>query len=123
MGSCCSLLCPIRRPALSPDGISDNYSMPLVLPTTLRHIPIVCTLRPHETVQPARTRVLDWVREAVATWPSVLKGSISKDNRGHRRQINSEYLEWMHQARIIVTCNPSSWEGDFRLWEALEPEL
>ena len=25
----------------------------------------------------------------------------------------------MHSARIIVTVNPSDWEGDFRLWESL----
>ena len=25
----------------------------------------------------------------------------------------------MHNSRIIVTVNPASWEGDFRLWEAM----
>jgi len=25
----------------------------------------------------------------------------------------------MREARIVVTCNPSHWEGDFRLFEAM----
>lgn len=28
------------------------------------------------------------------------------------------YLRHLRDAKIIVTCNPSVWEGDFRLWEA-----
>jgi len=28
------------------------------------------------------------------------------------------YLRHLRDAKIIVTCNPSTWEGDFRTWEA-----
>lgn len=40
-------------------------------------------------------------------------------NKGQRREINTAYMSAMRSAKIIVTCNPSSWEGDFRLWEAM----
>ncbi|EJK73495.1 hypothetical protein THAOC_04878, partial [Thalassiosira oceanica] len=29
------------------------------------------------------------------------------------------YLEHLANSKIIVTCNPYRWEGDFRLWESL----
>ena len=29
------------------------------------------------------------------------------------------YLELLHKAQIIITCNPGTWEGDFRLWESM----
>mmetsp|Transcript_7872 Transcript_7872/g.19535 ORF Transcript_7872/g.19535 Transcript_7872/m.19535 type:complete len:606 (-) Transcript_7872:126-1943(-) len=28
------------------------------------------------------------------------------------------YLRHLRDAKIVVTCNPSNWEGDFRMWEA-----
>ena len=40
-------------------------------------------------------------------------------NRGHRKTINSEYFEWHADAKIVVTCNPSFWDGDYRLYEAM----
>ena len=40
-------------------------------------------------------------------------------NTGQRREINTGYFAALGRAKIIVTCNPSNWEGDFRLWEAL----
>ena len=32
---------------------------------------------------------------------------------------NNHYFESMYHSQIIVTVNPTNWEGDFRLWEAL----
>ena len=40
-------------------------------------------------------------------------------NTGQRREINLGYFRTLGQAKVIVTCNPSNWEGDFRLWEAM----
>lgn len=40
-------------------------------------------------------------------------------NGGHRKEINAVYFATMREARIVVTCNPSHWEGDFRLFEAM----
>jgi hypothetical protein len=33
--------------------------------------------------------------------------------------VNTKYFEILKTSKIIVTANPSNWEGDFRLWEAL----
>lgn len=78
-----------------------------------------CTLRVHET-QPARSRVVSWVSEAVEAWGlSVSGGVLGEVNTGQRREINTGYFQTLGQARVIVTCNPSNWEGDFRLWEAM----
>ena len=33
--------------------------------------------------------------------------------------VNKKYFETMYNAKIVVTVNPSDWEGDFRLWETL----
>ena len=40
-------------------------------------------------------------------------------NHGGRKEINKGYFGAMRAARIVVTCNPSHWEGDFRLFEAM----
>jgi hypothetical protein len=85
----------------------------------LRLDDISCTLRVHE-VQPARTRVAEWVTEAVADWKLTLSGGVVGElNKGQRKEINPKYFSSLRHARIVVTCNPSSWEGDFRLWEAM----
>tara|TARA_E500000178_G_scaffold246615_1_gene243223 strand:- start:9407 stop:9847 length:441 start_codon:yes stop_codon:yes gene_type:complete len=33
--------------------------------------------------------------------------------------VSIEYFKILKTSKIIVTANPSNWEGDFRLWEAL----
>lgn len=33
--------------------------------------------------------------------------------------VNKKYFDILKTSKIIVTANPSNWEGDFRLWEAL----
>ena len=80
----------------------------------LRLHDISCTLRVHE-VQPARTRVAEWVTEAVEDWKLTLSGGgVGELNKGQRKEINPKYFSSLRHARIVVTCNPSSWEGDFR---------
>ena len=80
---------------------------------------IVCTLRGSRQ-QPARLRVQDWLKEYVENRKipedKVVTGQI---NRASRTTVSKQYFELMHGAQIIVTVNPSDWEGDFRLWEAL----
>jgi hypothetical protein len=36
-----------------------------------------------------------------------------------RTVISRRYFDTLHQTEILVTVNPSEWEGDFRLWESL----
>ena len=40
-------------------------------------------------------------------------------NHAQRRTIDKAYLEHNRNAKIVVTCNPSFWDGDFRTWEAM----
>jgi spore maturation protein CgeB len=40
-------------------------------------------------------------------------------NSGKRSKISEGYFHTMHNSRIIVTCNPSKWEGDYRFMEAM----
>ncbi len=47
-------------------------------------------------------------------------GIIYDNGEGNRYGIvNRGYFDIMMRSNIIVTANPSGWEGDFRLWEAL----
>jgi len=87
---------------------------------TERKRPVVCTLRPMGRGNTdVRKAVLGWVGEAVKEWS--LKGSaVGEVDHGGRREIqNKNYLQTMREARIVVTANPTGWEGDSRTWEAL----
>ena len=37
----------------------------------------------------------------------------------HYNNVSTEYFKILKTSKIIVTANPTDWEGDFRLWEAL----
>ena len=97
---------------------SDNYTAAVVTAYEARSIDVLCTLRTHATIQPVRTRVFDWVERAVRRL-GVQGTSQVGVNRGHRKTINTEYFEWHADAKIVVTCNPSFWDGDYRLYEAM----
>ena len=45
--------------------------------------------------------------------------AVAAPDRGGRTVIDAGYLSTMRSAKIVVTCNPTGWEGDFRLFEAL----
>jgi hypothetical protein len=102
-------------------SISDNYTDGL-LRAIDRPYSIVSTLR-RNPKQPARGRVLDWLEQAVKdkrlenlTQHAII-GEVN--TAGRRGSLSGEYLDFNRNARIVVTCNPSRWEGDYRLWEAL----
>ena len=103
-------------------SVSDGY---LRVDGTLtkfseRKFDVVCTLRPIPEKQPTRTRVLEWVAEAVEKFGvPAERARVGEVNHAQRRGISDEFLEAQFSSKIIVTCNPSHWEGDFRLWEAV----
>jgi len=39
-------------------------------------------------------------------------------NDGGRNEANEEYLRTLARSKIVVTCQPDRWEGDWRTWEA-----
>jgi hypothetical protein len=69
-------------------------------------------------VDGARTRVSQWVEEYAQA--RGVKNVVGKPvNGASRPTISKDYFGSMHRAQIIVTANPSGWEGDFRLCESL----
>ena len=46
-------------------------------------------------------------------------GLIGENGKIGRNTIQEEYFEQMKNSKIIITCNPDDWEGDYRLFESL----
>jgi hypothetical protein len=82
-----------------------------------REIDILCTLRGSKQMT-TRLRVQTWVAEygQERQIPNMISSQVDKKDRVG---VSHEYFEKMYNARIIVTVNPSNWEGDFRLWESM----
>jgi len=82
-----------------------------------RDIALSCPLR-IKPGNPNRARVLKLLREMDIqgkTQIGVLNsGSMQAFNDSNMR----EYFKLLRRSRIVVTCNPSKWEGDHRTWEA-----
>jgi len=82
-----------------------------------RDLALSCTIRPHAG-HPNRPRVLDFIKKINIQG----KKQLGEFNRGSMSRFNApdmrEYFRLLRRSRIVVTCNPSQWEGDFRTWEA-----
>lgn len=97
--------------------IADAYVSSTFTRQANRDIEILCTLRPSKH-DPARSRVSQWVAEYAKA--RGVQGALDKPvNGASRTVISTGYFDSMHRAQIIVTANPSGWEGDFRLCESM----
>ena len=96
--------------------IQDNYTDGFI--QNKRHYDVVSTLR-RNPKQAARGRILDWLEEAVQTFNISRTSEVGEVNHAQRKTISRQYLDINRRAKILVTCNPSNWEGDFRTWEAM----
>jgi len=97
--------------------IADAYVSPRFYRQADRDTEILCTLRPQKR-DPNRARVSQWVAEYAQA--RGVKNVVDKQvNGASRTTVSAAYFTQMYRAQIIVTANPSSWEGDFRLCEAL----
>lgn len=82
-----------------------------------RDVALSCTIRPHKR-HPNRPMVLNFIKNMS------IQGNtqIGELNQGSMDGFNDsdmqEYFKLMKRSRIVVTCNPSRWEGDHRTWEA-----
>jgi len=95
-----------------------------------RTLDVLCSNRPTDK-QPTRARVVRWVRDFLdrdttttdgeATTKRTYRGIAGEINAAGRREINDAYFSAMRNAKIVVTANPSHWEGDFRFFEAVAP--
>ena len=81
-----------------------------------RTIDILCSNR-HTALMTAVANVVSWIHDYLEKHADV-KGIAGDVNSGGR-EINEVYFNSMRRAKIVVTCNPSHWEGDFRTFEAL----
>jgi hypothetical protein len=74
-----------------------------------RDVELVCTLR--ENVRdPTRSRVKSWVNEYAQT-RGLANFQAKEVNHASRTTVDKSYFNQMFRARIIVTANPSGWEG------------
>lgn len=75
-----------------------------------RSIDILCTLRGSKSFDPTRLRIRQWVEEyCIARGvKTCLAGEV---NHASRTVISGGYFTQMSKAKLIVTSNPSDWEG------------
>ena len=84
---------------------------------------MACLLRPgkRDTQENGpRTRVLGWASEAsrlLEAWGH--KTVIGHVTNSSRRVFDLDYLVVLRNTKVVVTVNPSRWDGDYRLWEAM----
>lgn len=97
--------------------VAEAYLKPRTLPMAQRALEIVCSLRGGDH-DPTRRRVKDYVVEYGKSRriTNIVAGEVSSASR---TTINVKYFQQMATAKIVITSNPSHWEGDFRFGEAL----
>ena len=96
---------------------SDQYHSGIFESIDERFRDVVCSLRCFDR-QPARCRILGWTKQAAKSL-NLKNTQLGEVNHGGRKEINKGYFGAMREAKIVVTCNPSHWEGDFRFFEAM----
>lgn len=88
-------------------------------PFAERDLEITCSLRGSDW-DPTRQRIKEWTEEYVrARHIPVDRVRVGEINQASRTVVSNTYFDAMYRAKIVVTVNPSHWEGDFRLAEAL----
>ncbi len=105
---------PVVFPMTYP--IAEAYIKTDFTPFHNRKMEFVCTLRggPHD---PLRQRIKEWTQQYAAA--RGVKNFIAGEvNHASRTTVDENYFHHLYNAKIIVTANPSGWEGDFRLMEA-----
>ena len=82
-----------------------------------RDLRVVSTIR-SSLKTTSSTRVVEFLKSALYEDMRLTEDeAVVGDTGGHRKTLdNSHRLD--ARARIVVTCNPSFWDGDFRLFEA-----
>ena len=74
-----------------------------------RDLEILCTLR-GSSHDPVRLRVRQWVQE-YSKARGVNKFAAKEVNFASRTVVSTDYFQQMQRSQIIVTSNPSNWEG------------
>lgn len=66
----------------------------------------------------SRMRVTDYIKTNFQAF-NIHTGLCGNPGEKGRNYIQQEYYKKMCDSKIVVTCNPEFWEGDYRLFEAL----
>ncbi|MEM7561566.1 MAG: glycosyltransferase [Pseudomonadota bacterium] len=93
-------------------GISDRK----------RDIDIAAFFDPNEDIERARNRYRATVAQTIKTrFPdrNVFAGVAGEKGPAGRNHFQTNYFDIMQRSKIVVTCNPDRWEGDYRLFESL----
>ena len=99
-----------------PYAVWDNYTHGLQLGSE-RDLRVVSTIRSSLKRQPARTRVVEFLKSILYEDMRLTEDeAVVGDTGGHRKTLDNSYFGLMRRAQIVVTCNPSFWDGDFRLF-------
>ena len=111
---------PWFRP-FSFSSLDRYYSRRGMLAHAERPLALACVLRAHTFLHfdESRSRVLTWVVRALADWGLLRQAVVGQVSDAGLAFDDAYYLETLRHARIVVTANPSDWEGDHRTWEAL----
>lgn len=59
------------------------------------------------------------IGDTLKPFDNTFVGHVGKTGPPGRNVFQAEYFEKMLNSKIVVTCNPDRWEGDYRLFEAL----
>ena len=112
--------CPLNTAPMH-FSVFDQWLVPRTVPYAHRPYDVACTLRARQDAaspsSAGRWNVVQWLRETQRTRPYRVR--VGPVLRNSDNCIDSQYLRLLHRARIVVTCQPAHWEGDYRMWESL----
>ena len=111
----------IKRPVSFPShfyplnfAIMDEF---IINENLERDIILSCTLRTH-LGRFNRERVLNLIKGMNIKGKTQI-GELNKEGaRGFNAPLMRDYWKLLRRSKIVITCNPSKWEGDHRTWEA-----
>lgn len=89
--------------------LAEAYVKPSYSAQKARGIDLLCTLR-YWVQDPTRNRIKQWVEEYIRA-RGITKSHAGELNKENRQVISKGYFGKMQDAKIIVTSNPSDWEG------------
>ena len=81
-------------------------------------ISVLFSLTSTEPVNKYRTLVTNFIKEKFSNY-NIHIGICGTPGQIGRNSMQRDYYDKMFRSKIVVTCNPSAWEGDYRTWEAL----
>jgi len=102
-------------------ALGSYYSTRGMMPHRERPLALACLLRPHTSIHfdESRSRVLTWVLRALVDWGLMGDAMVGQFSDSQLMHHDQGYYDILGHARVVVTANPSGWEGDHRTWEAL----